>query len=148
MSDVAQLARFAAVATVNLGVNLAVLAIGVHALTLPERLGAPGLWLSQAAAVLAATSLGYVLHARFTFTNARRREGAGRVGRYGAVAGAALAMQVPLFALLMAGLTRLWPGAAALPYVANVLVGVLIFVGSFLLNRTWTFQADHRRAPP
>jgi putative flippase GtrA len=144
MSDLGQLARFAAVATVNLGVNLAVLAVGVRVLALPSRLGTPGLWLSQAAAVLAATSLGYVLHARFTFTEARRKAGVGRVGRYGAVAGGALAVQVPLFAVLMAGLGRLWPSAPWLPYVANVLGGVLIFLGSFALNRAWTFQADRR----
>lgn len=142
MKGFVQLARFALVATLNLGVNLAVLAVGVHALHLPERLGRPGLWLAQGVAVLAATSLGYVLHARFTFRDGQRAAGAGRVGRYGAVAAGALAVQVPLFAVVVEALGRFWSGAA-LPFVANVLVGVLIFAGSFLLNRIWTFQAHH-----
>ncbi len=146
MSGLTQLARFAAVATVNLGVNLGVLALGVRVLDLPGRLGRPGLLLAQGAAVLAATSLGYVLHARVTFTEARRAAGAGRVGRYAAVAGGALALQVPLFALLMALLEPLSPGSAALPFLANILGGLLLFAGSFVLNRIWTFQAtppDH-----
>lgn len=145
MSGLTQLARFAAVATVNLGVNLGVLALGVRVLDLPGRLGRPGLLLAQGAAVLAATSLGYVLHARVTFTEARRAAGAGRVGRYAAVAGGALALQVPLFALLVALLEPLYPGSA-LPFLANILGGLLLFAGSFVLNRIWTFQAtppDH-----
>lgn len=141
-----QLVRFAAVAALNLGVNLGVLALGVRVLELPTRLGHAGMLLSQGAAVLAATSLGYVLHARFTFTNARRREGVGRVGRYGTVAGLALLVQVPLFGVLMALLSRLAPEMPGRPYVASILVGVCIFVGSFVLNRIWTFEA-HTEKP-
>lgn len=146
MKATSQLARFAAVATLNLGVNLGVLALGVQVLELPVRLGPVGLLLAQGAAVLAATTLGYVLHARYTFTNARRAGGAGRVSRYGTVAGLALALQVPLFAALMAALSRFAPGVPGRPYVANLLGGVVIFLGSFVLNRVWTFQA-HSNPP-
>src|SRR5581483_5951702 len=67
----------------------------------------------------------------------------GRFGRYWAVAGLALAIQVPLFALLVRGL-RAMPGletASAVPYVANVLGGVLVFVGNFAVHRIWTFRS-------
>lgn len=144
MSGTAQLARFTVVAAMNLGVNLGVLALGVEVLELPRQLGPAGLLVAQAAAVFVATSLGYLLHGRFTFTEARRVEGAGRVARYWTVAGGALALQVPLFAVLMALLERGWPGSPALPFIANILGGTLIFVGSFLLNRAWTFQATTR----
>lgn len=146
MSPSKQLARFAAVATVNLGVNLAVLALGLQVLRLPERFGTAGLLLSQGAAVLAATTLGYVLHARYTFTNARRAAGVGRAGRYSTVAGLALVVQVPLFGAIVAALAGLAPGIPGRPYVANILGGLCIFLGSFVLNRVWTFQA--RSGPP
>lgn len=141
MSGFGQLLRFAAVAAINLGINLGVLAVGVRVLGLPARFGNVGLLTAQAAAVLAATSAGYVLHAKFTFTNARRAEGLGRVGRFWSVAGAALLVQVPLFAALVRAL-RAVVDSALIPYAANVLGGVVIFVGSFLLNRIWTFQAN------
>lgn len=144
MNKLPQLVRFAGVATVNLGVNLGVLALGLRVFALQARLGTTGLVLSQAAAVLAATSLGYVLHSRFTFTSARRPAGVGRLGRFWGVALGSLALQVPLFIAIITVLRWLAPAAAGLPYAANILGGAVIFLGSFVANRRWTFQAHSK----